>query len=215
MRGWELGDSPQLPPLKPLASTFPRRDSLPSGRDDGHGKKWMHCLCCSVWSVQTGFSWWSVKQWSAEIVLQTRTGRRRGKKKKKRREGAEENDRQIDWLCGRAVSVALVVMHPNSAQSSGSRFWIALLCRGPLCSTGPAGDNRITSCCGGLVGHGAISLGLCSTTHIGSGYISFLPCVLFLLIFSLCIIHLDIPATCSFPHFPLQLDLTCSVSWQS
>lgn len=29
----------QLPPLKPLASTFPRRDSLPSGRDDGHGKK--------------------------------------------------------------------------------------------------------------------------------------------------------------------------------
>lgn len=178
-------------------------------------KKWMHCLCCSVWSVQTGFSWWSVKQWSAQIVLQTRTGRRRGKKKKKRREGAEENDRQIDWLCGRAVSVALVVMHPNSAQSSGSRFWRALLCRGPLCSTGPAGDNRITSCCGGLVGHGAISLGLCSTTHIGSGYISFLPCVLFLLIFSLCIIHLDIPATCSFPHFPLQLDLACSVSWQS
>lgn len=98
-------------------------------------------------------------------MLQTRTGRRRGKKKKKRREGAKENDRQIDWLCGRAVSVALVVMHPNSAQSSGSRFWRALLCRGPLCSTGPAGDNRITSCCGGLVGHGAISLGLCSTTH--------------------------------------------------
>lgn len=44
-----------------------------------------------------------------------RTGRRRRRKKKKKR-GDGESDRQIDWLCGRAVSVALVAMYPNSAE---------------------------------------------------------------------------------------------------
>lgn len=31
-------------------------------------------------------------------------------------EGAGENDRQTDWLCGMAMSVAVVVMHPSSAE---------------------------------------------------------------------------------------------------
>ena len=32
------------------------------------------------------------------------------------KEEGEEEERVTDWVCGRAVSVALVVMHPNSAE---------------------------------------------------------------------------------------------------
>lgn len=40
----------------------------------------------------------------------------KGEEEKEKEEGAGKSDRRIDWLCGMAVSVALLVMQPNSAE---------------------------------------------------------------------------------------------------
>lgn len=55
------------------------------------------------------------------------------------------NDTQMRLLRDMAALMHLVAMHPSPAEI-GIRLLV--LCRGPLCSTGPTGDDIIAGSCG-------------------------------------------------------------------
>lgn len=119
--GWELTNLPQASHPFFSGTTTPQERLLATWGRWWSRKKWVPLKtygaallppCCRCYRNAVD------KRWSHATVPQTRQegGGDKGGGEGGVREGAGESERQTDLLCGMALSVHLVVMHPNSAE---------------------------------------------------------------------------------------------------
>lgn len=118
----------------------PRRDSWPSWADDDHGKNWY------LKSRAAALLHTVDKRWSHATDPQMKRGRKK-EKEEEVEEGAGASYRFVMWHGSVCASGG------NASQLSGVQDQAsgAALCCGPLCSTGPAGDNNTAGLCGWIV----------------------------------------------------------------